>query len=160
MTNDPNSMLNTFKDALAPVTEALKGFQPDVPDAARDFVKRGASAAKQHAAELHSSAEKMTGAIETAVAGSLSETVKAARGVQQAIYEDTEALLSGLDRLASAKSLTEAVEIQSDLIRSRGEAVAARAKSATEYAGKLFADGTKTLRDTFAEATQFNRKVG
>lgn len=159
MTNDPNSVLNSFKDALAPVTEALKGFQPAVPDAARDFVKRGASTARQHAAELHASGEKVTGAIETAVAGSLSETVKAARGVQQAIYEDTEAMLSGLDRLASAKSLTEAVEIQSELIRARGEAVVARAKSATEYAGKLFADGSKTLRDSLAEAAQFNRKA-
>jgi len=154
------TVLNAFKDAFTPFTEAFKTLQPDVPEAARDFVKRSASTAKEHAAELRSSTEKVTGAIEAAVAGSLSETAKAARGVQQAIYEDTEAFLAGLDRLASAKSLNEAVEIQSELIRSRGEAVAARAKSATEQAGKLFADGVKTLRDNLAEVSQFNRKAG
>ena len=158
MTTD--SVLNAFKDAFTPFTEALTTFQPDVPEAARDFVKRSTSTAREQAAELRTSAEKVTGAIETAVAGSLGETAKAARAIQQAIHEDTEALLSGFEKLASAKSLTEAAEIQSELVRSRGEAVAARAKSATEHAGKLFADGVKTLRDNLSEASQFNRKAG
>jgi phasin len=151
---------NAFKDAFAPFAEPFTTLQPNVPEAARDFLKRTASAAKEQAAELRAGAEKVTDAIESTVAGSLSETARAARSVQQAIYEDTEALLAGLDKLASAKSVTEAVEIQSELLRSRAEAVAARARSATEQAGKLFTDSMTTLRDKFAEASPFERKAG
>ncbi len=80
MTTETNSVLNNFKDAFAPVTDALKNFQNmEVPEAARDFVKRTASTAKERAAEIHTGAEKVTGAIETAVAGSVSETAKISR---------------------------------------------------------------------------------
>jgi phasin len=158
---DPNSVLNSLKDTFAPLTEALKNVPPiEVPQAARDFVKQSATTAKLRAAELQAGTEKVTGALETALSGTLGETAKAARTVQQAIYEDTDAFLSGLDKLASATSLTEAMQIQSDLIRSRGEVAVARAKAASEYVGKLFADNAKTLRDNLADAAQFTRKAG
>ncbi len=160
MTTDPNSVLNALKESFAPLTEALKAVPPiEMPQAARDFVKQSTSTAKQHAADLQSGVEKATGKIETALSGSISEAAKAARQVQQAIYEDTDAFLSSLDKLASATSLTEAAQIQSDLIRSRGEVAVARAKSASEYVGKLFADSAKTLRETLADSAQSGRKV-
>jgi phasin len=160
MTTETDFPLNSFKDAFAPVTDALKNFQNmEVPEVARDFVKRTANTAKEHAAELHSGAEKFTGVIETAVAGSISETAKISRNIQQALYEDAEAFFSGLDKLASAKSFNEAVEIQSQLIRSRGEVAVARAKSASEYVGKLFADTAKTAQDNLSKVVTFNRKV-
>jgi phasin len=146
MTTETTYLFDTFKSAF------------EVPTAAREFVKRATTTAQQRAAELHSGAAEVTGAIETAVAGTVSETVKISRGIQQAVYEDAEAFFAGIDRLASAKSLTEAVQIQSDLIRSRGEVVMARAKSASEYAGKLLADGAKAAQDNLAKVSTFNLK--
>jgi phasin len=152
MTTETNSVLNTVKEAFAPVTEALKSFQNlEVPEAAREFVKKTAGTAKERAADLHAGSEKVTEAIETAVAGSVSEAAKISRNIQQAIYQDTEAFFAGIDRLASAKSLNEAVEIQSDMVRARGEVLMSRAKSTTEYLGKLVADGAKTAQDNFAK---------
>jgi phasin len=152
MTTETNSVLNTVKEAFAPLTEALKSFQNlEVPEAAREFVKKTAGTAKERAADLHAGSEKVTEAIETAVAGSVSEVAKISRNIQQAIYQDTEAFFAGIDRLASAKSLNEAVEIQSDMVRARGEVLMSRAKSTTEYLGKLVADGAKTAQDNFAK---------
>ena len=94
----------------------------------------------------------MTAAIETAVAGSVSEAAKISRNIQQAIYQDAEAFFAGIDRLASAKSFNEAVQIQSDMVRARGELFVSRAKSTTEYLGKLVADGAKTAQDNFSKA--------
>ena len=94
----------------------------------------------------------MTAAIETAVAGSVSEAAKISRNIQQAIYQDAEAFFAGIDRLASAKSFNEAVQIQSDMVRARGEVFVSRAKSTTEYLGKLVADGAKTAQDNFSKA--------
>jgi phasin len=152
MTTETNSVLNTVKEAFAPVTDALKSFQNlEVPEAARDFVKKTASTAKERAADLHAGSEKVTAAIETAVAGSVTEAAKISRNIQQAIYQDTEAFFAGIDKLACAKSLNEAVQIQSDIVRASGEVLVSRAKSTTEYLGKLVADGAKTAQDNFAK---------
>jgi len=98
MTTETNSVLNTVKEAFAPVTEALKNLQNmEVPEAAREFVKKTAGTAKERAADLHAGSEKVTAAIETAVTGSVSEAAKISRNIQQAIYQDTEAFFAGPD---------------------------------------------------------------
>ncbi len=160
MTTDTNSVLNSVKEAFAPVTDALKNLQNlEVPEAARDFVKKTAGTAKERAADLHAGTEKVTDAIETAVAGSVSEAAKISRNIQQAIYQDTEAFFAGIDKLASAKSLNEAVQIQSDMVRARGEVLMSRAKSTTEYLGKLVADGAKTARDNLSKVATYGKNA-
>src|ERR1700675_1045592 len=152
MTTETNSVLNTVKEALAPVTEAFTKLQNmEVPEAAREFVKKQAETAKERAADLYAGSEKATDAIETAVAGSVSEAAKISRNIQQAIYQDAEAFFAGIDKLASAKSLNEAVQIQSDMLRARGEVLVSRAKASTEYLGKLVADGAKSAQDNFSK---------
>jgi len=147
-----NSVLNTVKEAFAPVTDALKNLQNlEVPEAAREFVKKTAGTAKERAADLHAGSEKVTAAIETAVADSVSEAAKISRNIQQAMYQDAEAFFAGIDRLASATSLNEAVQIQSDMVRARGEVFMSRAKSTTDYLGKLVADGAKSAQDNLAK---------
>jgi phasin len=149
MTTETNSVLNSFKDAFAPVTDAFKNLE--VPEVAREFVKKTANTAKERAADLHAGSEKVTAVIETAVTGSVSEAAKISRTIQQAIYQDAEAFFAGIDKLASAKSLNEAVQIQSDMVRARGEVLMSRAKSTTEYLGKIVADGAKTAQDNFSK---------
>ena len=152
MTTETNTVFDTVKEAFAPVTDALKNLQTmEVPEAARDFVKRTANTAKERAADVYAGSEKVTAAIETAVADSVSEAAKISRNIQQALYQDAEAFFAGIDRLASAKSLNEAVQIQSDFARSRGEVLVSRAKSTTEYLGKLVSDGAKTAQDNFSK---------
>ena len=152
MTTETTNVYDTVKQAFAPVTEALKTFQNvEVPEAAREFVKKTANSAKDRAADVYAGSEKVTAAIETAVAGSVSEAAKITRNIQQAMYQDAEAFFAGLDKLASATSLNEAVQIQSDLARARGEVLISRAKLTTEYLGKLVANGAKTAQDNFAK---------
>jgi phasin len=146
---ETNSVLENMKQAFAPVTDALKNIQ--VPEAARDFVKKTAGTAKDRAADLHAGSEKVTAAIETAVSGSVTEAAKISRNIQDAIYQDAEAFFAGIDKLASATSLNEAVQIQSDMVRARGEVFMSRAKSTTEYLGKLVADGAKSAQDNFSK---------
>ena len=152
MTTETNSVLNTVKEAFAPVTEAFTKLQNlEVPEAAREFVKKQAETAKVRAADFHAGSEKVTAAVETAVAGSVAEAAKISRNIQQALYQDAEAFFAGIDKLASAKSLNEAVQIQSDLVRARGEVLISRAKSTAEYVGKLVANGAKTAQDNLAK---------
>ena len=152
MTTETNTMFDSVKDAFAPVTDAIKNFQNvEVPQAARDFVKKTASSAKERAADAYAGSEKVTAAIETAVADSVSEAAKISRNIQQAMFQDAEAFFNGLDKLASAKSINEAVQIQTDLARAGGEVFVSRAKSTAEYLGKLVANGAKTAQDNLSK---------
>jgi phasin len=152
MTTETNSVYDTVKEAFAPVTDALKNIQNmEVPEAAREFVKKQAETAKVRAADIHAGSEKVTAVIENAVAGSVTEAAKISRNIQDALYQDAEAFFAGIDRLASAKSFNEAVQIQSDMVRARGEVFVSRAKATTEYFGKLVADGAKSAQDNFSK---------
>jgi phasin len=152
MTTETNTVFAGVKEAFAPVTEAFKNFQNmEVPEAAREFVKKTATTAKDRAADALAGSEKVTAAIETAVADSVSEAAKISRNIQQAMYQDAEAFFEGLDKLASAKTVTEAFQIQSELIRARSEAFVTRAKSSTEYLSKLAANSAKTAQDNLSK---------
>jgi phasin len=146
------TVLNSVKEAFAPVTEAFTKLQNlEVPEAAREFVKKQTDTAKERAADLYAGSEKVTAVIETAVTGSVTEAAKISRNIQQALYQDAEAFLAGIDKLASAKSINEAVAIQSDMVRARGEVLVSRAKATTEYLGKLVAEGAKTAQDNLSK---------
>ncbi|MCP3471238.1 phasin [Bradyrhizobium sp. CCGUVB1N3] len=145
MTTETNTAFEGFKDAFKNIQNL------EVPEAARDFVKKTANTAKDRAAEVFAGSERVTAAIENAVTDSVSEAGKISRNIQQAIYEDAEAFFSGIDKLASAKSISEAVEIQSGLLRARSEVFVSRAKATTDYLGKLAANGAKSAQDNFAK---------
>ena len=115
------------------------------PAAARDFVKKAAEAAKDRAANLHANVEKATTTVEQTLANTVGEIAKLTRQAQQAAYEDAEALFAGVNKLASAESVSEAVQIYVDYMRSRGDAALARAQAVNDYAGKLLADGAKSV---------------
>jgi len=125
MTTETNTAFEGFKDAFKNIQNL------EVPEAAREFVKKTA--------------------VENAVTESVAEAGKISRNIQQAIYEDAEAFFSGIDKLASAKSVSEAVEIQSSLLRARGEVFVSRAKATADYLGKLAANGAKSAQDNFAK---------
>lgn len=146
MTTETNTAFEGFKDAFKNIQNL------EVPEAAREFVRKSANTAKDRAAEVFAGSERVTAAIENAVTESVTEAGKISRNIQQAIYEDAEAFFSGIDKLASAKSFSEAVEIQSGMLRSRGEVFVSRAKATTDYLGKLAANGAKTAQDNFAKA--------
>jgi phasin len=145
MTTETNTAFEGFKDAFKNIQNL------EVPEAAREFVKKTANTAKDRAAEVFAGSERVTAAVETAVTESVTEAGKISRNIQQAIYEDAEAFFSGLDKLASAKSVSEAVEIQSSLLRARGEVFVSRAKATADYLGKLATNGAKSAQDNFAK---------
>jgi phasin len=145
MTPETNTAFEGFKDAFKNIQNL------EVPEAAREFVKKSANTAKDRAAEAFAGSERVTAAVENAVTESVAEAGKISRSIQHAIYEDAEAFFSGIDKLASAKSFSEAVEIQSGLLRARGETFVSRAKATTDYLGKLAANGAKSAQDNFAK---------
>jgi hypothetical protein len=101
----------------------------EVPEAAREFVKSAASAAKERAADAQVGVEKVTATIETAAASSVREAAKVSRAIQNAVYEEIDAALNGIQKLATVKSFGEIIHLQSDYLHNRVDVTVARARA-------------------------------
>jgi hypothetical protein len=129
------------------------------PAAARDFVKKAADAAKERATTFHANAEKATANVEQTMVNAVGEVAKLARQAQQAAYEDAEAFFSGVGKLAAAESVGEAVQVYVDYLRGRSDVATQRARAASDYVGKLLADGAKTVQENVSKARSFTEKA-
>ena len=160
-TNSYDSAFDFAKQAFAPFAETFKNLQDkaQVPEAARDFVKRVATEATARAETLHAGAEKATVAIQTAVVEQIDETAKISRNIQQAMLEDAQAFFAGLEKLASAQSLSEAFQVQSDMVRARTEVAVNRARATADYLGERFATGAKTAQENISKVVSLNAKA-
>lgn len=159
--NTYESAFDSAKQAFAPIADALKAIQNNiqVPEAARDFVKRVAGDATARAEDIHAGAAKVTAALETAVSDQISETAKISRNIQQAMLEDAQALFAGIEKLASAKSLGEAFQVQSDMVRARTDVAVTRARATADYLGERLATGAKTAQENISKVVSLNAKA-
>jgi hypothetical protein len=124
-------------DAFAPFTDALEAIPNlDVPDVARDFAKRMTGLGEKFATDGRDAVEKATATIENTAVSSIRELGRVSRAVQTALYQDAEALLAGLRNLSTAASPTDALQVQSDYLRSRANATVERVKAIADYVGR------------------------
>jgi len=144
------------KPAGNPATDAysfMQGFGEtptfEIPEAAREFVKRSASTAKERAAEVHSGANRFAGLLEGAVINY--------RKLLEAAHQDAEAALVAIEKLAAAKSLSEAMQLNVDYLRERSEVGMARAKDTAAYVGQTVTGGVKAVQEGFAKVAPFAR---
>jgi hypothetical protein len=106
---------------------------------------------------MFAGAEKVTVAIQTAVADQVDETAKITRSIQQAMLEDAQAFFAGIEKLASAQSFGEAFQIQSDMVRARTDVAVARARATADYVGERFATGAKTAQENISKVVSLNK---
>jgi hypothetical protein len=151
--------MENMTEATNPAATAEQKQPVVTPAAAREFVKKATEAARERATSVHANAEKATAGIEQALVNSVGEVAKLTRRAQQAAYEDTEAFLAGVDKLASAGCLSEAFQIYVDYMRTRGDVGVSRARATGDYVSKLVTDGSKAVQDNLGKAGVFNRKA-
>jgi hypothetical protein len=145
----PESPIEAWATTYESLSKALGGLQNkfEIPDAAREFVKRTAAAAKDGSTDLHAGANKVTGAIEEALVGAVNGMADVNRKVVEAACQDAEATFAAMDKLAGAQSLTEAYEVYVDYLRQQDNVVNARAKSAASFVSAKASEGFDALRD-------------
>lgn len=131
----------------------------EIPAAAREFVQRAAKTAQERAESLSASAQKATSAIESAFGGSATTVAEATRAVQDAIYEDVKASLAAVEKIAAAKTLAEAAQVQVDYLSERSQVGLERMKSTADYLAKALQDGVKTTQDAIAKMTTKTAKA-
>ena len=149
----PETPIETYATTYESLVKALDGFQKkfEIPQATREFVKRSAAAAKDRSTDLHAGANKVTGAIEEALVSAVSGMADVNRKIVDATYQDAETACAAIDKLAGAKSLTDAYQVYVDYLRQQSEVGVARAQSAAGFVSAKAAEGFNTLQDGIAK---------
>ena len=127
--------------------KAFAGFpgKLEISESAREFVQRSTATAKERAAALYDGANKTTDVIEGAIVDVVNRVGEVNRKLMTTAYEDAQAALAAIDKLATAKSAAEAYQVQADYWRERGEVGLTRAKEVAAFLNTKLYDGIKAV---------------
>ena len=145
----PESPIEAYATTYESLAKTLGGLQNkfEIPDAAREFVKRTAAAAKDGSADLHAGANKLTGAIEEALVGAVNGVADVNRKVVEAAYQDAQAVFAAIDKLAGAQSVNDAYEVYVAYLREQTNVGVARVQEAASFVSAKASEGFGALRD-------------
>jgi hypothetical protein len=148
------------KGYVAQIRETLENVQSriEVPAAARDFVKRGAAASIERAENVHEGATRLADNAEKLGSAIVSGYAVITRGLLNATLANVQHGLETVEKVAGAKSLNEAVQIQADFVRENARANFERAKDAFETVRSTVADGAKTVQSEVGKFYDFSAR--
>jgi len=142
---------------IASIQNAFENVQSklEVPAAARDFVKRTASSAKERAESVHSGAANVANGVEKFATSIVGGYANLTRGLLDMTLANVQHTLSTVEKLAGAKSLNEAVQLQADFVRENARANFERVRNAADTARTTVTEGVQTAQ---AEISKFYGK--
>jgi hypothetical protein len=146
---------------FASVTDALENVQSklEVPAAARDFIKKGASSAKERVETAHDGAIKFANGAEKLGVSFVGGYANFARGLIDATVANVQHALNTVERVAAAKSVNEAVSIQVEAVRESANANMERARSVAEAARTAVTEGAKEVQAQISKIYSADKKA-
>ena len=149
----PESPIEACAATYESLTKALGRFQNklEVSEAAREFVKRAATAAKDRSTDVHAGANKVTGAIEETLVGAVNSLAEVNRKIVDATYQDAQATFAAIDKLAGAQSLSDAYDVYADYVRGQTNVGVARVRGTVSFLSVKAAEGFDAVRNGLAK---------
>ncbi len=130
-----------------------------IADGAREFVTRTAASAKERTESAYEGAQKFNSGLEktmsrlvTGYVGILSEIADASRA-------NTLHTLAMIEKLAQAKTVTEAGQIQVDYVREYATANYDRARNAFAQTREVVTEGAEAIRESVADVLPMTKKA-
>ena len=142
------------RDAFENVTSKV-----EVPTVARDFVARTASSASERAEQVYATAGKLTDGAEKFATSFVGGYANFARGLLDMTLANIQHSLSTVEKVAGAKSLNEAVQVQADFVRDNARANYERVRGAAENVRTVVTDGAKTVQAEIGKIYDFGKKA-
>ena len=141
----------------AAAQDAANAFSDRVTEGARELVKRSASTAKERTDGAYDASKRYTANIEDFL-------VRAARGyadilgnVADAAYTNVNHSIATAEKLAEAKSVSDAMQIQAEYVRESASRNMENVRSAFDYARDVVTENTETLRETASKLVTTNK---
>ena len=150
-----------YAAAYESLAAALDGFQNkfEVPETAREFVKRSAATAKDRSSDLHTGANKVTDAVEKTFVRAVNGLAEVNRKTVEALYQDAQSVFAAIDNLADAQSLSQAYKVYLDYLRQQTKVNLARAEATASFASTKASEGFGAFRDGIEKVLPLRSKA-
>ena len=118
-----------------------------VTDGAREMVKRSTSTVKERADDIYSSSKKYNADLENVLVRAAHGYANILGNIAEATYVNVNRGIAAAEKLAEAKSLSEAMQVQSDYVREQSACSVENARSAFEYVRDVVSENGEALRE-------------
>lgn len=121
-------------------------------EGARDFVKRSTSTVQERTDDLYQSSKKYNADLESMLVRAAKGYTDILSNMADVAYANMNHTLATTQKLAEAKSLQEAFQIQSDFMRERTSTNMENLRSAFDYVRDVASENAENMRETAAQA--------
>ena len=142
----PKAKAKTTKTA-APEVDAFGIANLEVPAAMRDIAEKSVNQAKEAYDKIKSATEEATDMIEDSYETTRQNVVEFNKKAIDVAMANTNATFEFMKDLMAAKSMADAVELQTGFTRKQFEALSAQSKDLQELATKAATDATQPIKD-------------
>ncbi|MGI9354270.1 MAG: phasin family protein [Rhizobiaceae bacterium] len=146
----------TKKDKTIIADEATK-VTTKVAESAREIVRRSAATAKERSDDAFEGATKFNSGLENAMNRAVGGYVTILGGIATATHDNVNRVLTTVEKLANAKSMTEAVRIQSDYVRENTTANIENVRVAANVTRDVMMDGAAAVRENVTKAWPYGK---
>ena len=146
----------TKKDETIVAEEASK-VTAKVAESAREIVRRSAATAKERSDDAFDTATKFNTGLESAMNRVVGGYVTILGGIATATHDNVNRALTTVEKLANAKSMTEAVRIQSDYVRENTTANIENIRVAANVTRDVMMDGAAAVRENVSKAWPYGK---
>ena len=128
-------------------------------DSAREFVKRSAASAKERSDNLYEGSTKLNSGLEKVLNRAVVGYVGFLGNIAEATHSNVNHALSTAEKLAAAKTLSEAAQIQADYVRESTSANIERVRDAINTGREVAMEGVEAVRENAAKVWPYGQKA-
>lgn len=135
------------KDTAANVSEV----STKVTEGAREFVRRTAGSAQERAETAFETSKTYNSQLEDSLKRAAAGYANILGGIAGAAFANVNHTLAAVEKMADAKSVSDAMKIQSDYVREHSAQNMEHARSAYDYVRDVASDNMTSVRDGYAK---------
>ena len=147
MTKTTTKTEKVAKDTAANVTEVSN----KVTEGAREFVKRSTGSAQERVEGLYETSKSYNAQIEDTLKRAATGYANILGGFADAAFANVNHTLAAVEKLAEAKSVSEAVKVQSDFVREHTAQNMEHVRSAYDYVRDVASENMTSVREGYAK---------
>ncbi|MGI9352194.1 MAG: phasin family protein [Rhizobiaceae bacterium] len=130
-----------------------------IADSAREFVKRSAATAKERSDNMYDGSTKLNSGLEKVLSRAVTGYVGFLGNIAEATHANVNHALTTAEKLAAAKSLSEAAQIQADFVRENASANIERVRAAVNETRETVMEGAEVVRENASKVWPYGKKA-
>ncbi|MDJ0613190.1 MAG: phasin family protein [Rhizobiaceae bacterium] len=130
-----------------------------IADSTREFVKRSAASAKERSDSIYDNSTKLNSGLEKALNRAVTGYVGFLGNLAEAAHANVTHVLTTTEKLAAAKTLSEAAQIQADFVRENTSANVERVRDAVNSTREVVMEGVEAVRENASKAWPYGKKA-